>query len=118
MDNFKNTFSIDELINVLNALESMNEEDGDIATNEDSIADKNKKDFYKEFCEDGILERFVGACSAIMFISTVTSIPLDDVFDMFVDEMDRELHEEDTEIIMNIGKSINNLVDKFAKKED
>lgn len=118
MDNFKNTFSIDELINVLNALESMNEDDGDTATNEDSIADKNKEDFYKEFCTEGILKRFAGACSAIMFISTVTNIPLDDVFDMFVDEMDRELHEKDTEIIMNIGRSINDIVDKLAKKED
>ncbi len=41
-----------------------------------------------------------------MYISTLTDIPIDDVLDMYVDEMRNELHTEDTKALMEVGKFI------------
>lgn len=77
-------------------------------------AEKNKETFKKEFNDEKILEKFAGACASVMCISTVTGIPLDDVLEMYVAEMRKELESDDTKAIMEIGKLISSFVDKLA----
>ena len=77
-------------------------------------AEKNKETFKKEFNDEKILEKFAGACASVMCISTVTGIPLDDVLEMYVAEMRKELESDDTKAIMEIGKLISSFVDNLA----
>ena len=48
-----------------------------------------------------------------MCISTVTGIPLGDVFEMYIAEMRKELESDDTKALMEIGKLISGFVDKL-----
>ena len=77
-------------------------------------AEKNKETFKKEFNDEKILEKFAGACASVMCISTVTGIPLDDVLEMYVAEMRKELKSDDTKALMEIGKLFCDFVDKLA----
>ena len=72
-------------------------------------ADKDKEAFNKEFNDDKTLMKFVDACASIMCISTVTGIPLNDVFEMYVAKMRKELESDDTKVMMEIGKLISGL---------
>lgn len=77
-------------------------------------AEKNKETFKKEFNDEKILEKFAGACASVMCISTITGIPLDDVLEMYVAEMRKELKSDDTKALMEIGKLFCDFVDKLA----
>lgn len=77
-------------------------------------AEKNKETFKKEFNDEKILEKFAGACASVMCISTITGIPLDDVLEMYVAEMRKELKSDDTKALMEIGKLLCDFVDKLA----
>lgn len=74
---------------------------------------KNKEAFKKEFKTDRMFEKFCGACASVMCISTVTGISLEDVFEMYVAEMRKELESDDTKALMEIGKLISGFVDKL-----
>lgn len=84
----------------------------------DTGVDKKREAFNKEFESDKVLEKFAGAVASVMYISTLTDIPIDDVLDMYVDEMRNELHTEDTKALMEVGKLINSILDKNEKKGD
>lgn len=73
----------------------------------DTGVDKKREAFNKEFESDKVLEKFAGAVASVMYISTVTDIPIDDVLDMYIDEIRNELHTEDTKALMEVGKLIN-----------
>lgn len=75
---------------------------------------KNKEAFKKLFMNKQNLNHFTAACASVMSISTVTGIPLNDVFDMYVDEMKRELESDNTKAIMEIGKIISDLFDDIG----
>ena len=75
---------------------------------------KNKEAFKKEFETDRMHEKFAGACASVMCISTVTGIPLDDVLEMYVAEMRKELESDDIKAVMEIGKLISGFVDKLS----
>ena len=75
---------------------------------------KNKEAFKKEFETDRMHEKFAGACASVMCISTVTGIPLDDVLEMYVAEMRKELESDDIKAVMEIGKFISGFVDKLS----
>lgn len=108
---------LDELIKRLKDLDNsvtiIKDDDGDSPISNDSrIA------FKEEFKKKIILDRFAGACSAVMYISTVTDIPLDDVLNMFVEELREELHSKDTEAMMVAGKALNDVLDILIGKEN
>lgn len=77
-------------------------------------AERNKEAFKKEFETDRMHEKFAGACASVMCISTVTGIPLDDVLEMYVAEMRKELESDDIKAVMEIGKLISGFVDKLS----
>ena len=77
-------------------------------------SEKNKETFKKEFNDEKILEKFAGACASVMCISTITGISIDDVLDMYVYEMKKELKSDDTKALMEIGKLLCDFVDKLA----
>lgn len=95
--------SLDELIKKYTETEDVKTE-----------ADKNKEAFNKEFNDNNILDKFTSACASVMCISTVTGIPLNDVFEMYVAEMRKELERDNTKEIMEIGKLISGFIDKLA----
>lgn len=95
--------SLDELINNYKETDGM-----PTGTN------KNKEAFKKEFETDRMHEKFDGACASVMCISTVTGIPLDDVLEMYVAEMRKELESDDIKAVMEIGKLISGFVDKLS----
>ena len=53
----------------------------------------------------------------MMYISTVTDIPLDEVFDMWTAKMKEELNAEDTKSLLEVGKLINGLIDAMGEGE-
>lgn len=67
--------------------------------------------FNKVFNEDRIIDAFASAGAAMMYISTVTDIPLDEVLDMWTTKMKEELNAEDTKSLLEVGKLINSLID-------
>ena len=77
-------------------------------------SEKNKEAFKREFEDDNILKQFAGACASVMCISTITGISIDDVLDMYVYEMKKELKSDDTKALMEIGKLFCDFVDKLA----
>ena len=77
-------------------------------------SEKNKEAFKREFEDDNILKQFAGACASVMCISTITGISIDDVLDMYVYEMKKELNSDDTKALMEIGKLLCDFVDKLA----
>lgn len=84
------------------------EADNDCANDEKA---KNREAFEKEFYSNKrMLDSLASACASVMTISTTTGIALDDVFDMFIDDMREELHSDDTASLMEIGKLLNGLL--------
>ena len=72
--------------------------------------------FDKVFSEDKILNSVAKACAAIMYISTVTDIPIDEVTDMYVERMRNELNAEDTKSLLEVGKLINKFFDGIREE--
>ena len=95
--------SLDELIKKYTETEDVKTE-----------ADKNKEAFNREFNDNNILDKFTSACASVMCISTVTGIPLDDVLEMYVAEMRKELESDHTKTVMEIGKLISSFIDKLS----
>ena len=73
--------------------------------------------FNKVLSEDRILNSVAEACAAIMYITTVTDIPIDEVTDMYVERMRNELNAEDTKSLLEVGKLINGLIDVMGEGE-
>ena len=72
--------------------------------------------FDKVFSEDKILNSVAKACAAIMYITTVTDIPIDEVTDMYVERMRNELNAEDTKSLLEVGKLINRFFDGIREE--
>lgn len=72
--------------------------------------------FDKVFSEDKILNSVAKACAAIMYITTVTDIPIDEVADMYVERMRNELNAEDTKSLLEVGKLINRFFDGIREE--
>ena len=72
--------------------------------------------FDKVFSEDKILNSVAKACAAIMYITTVTDIPIDEVTDMYVEMMRNELNAEDTKSLLEVGKLINRFFDGIREE--
>lgn len=72
--------------------------------------------FDKAFSEDKILNSVAKACAAIMYITTVTDIPIDEVTDMYVERMRNELNAEDTKSLLEVGKLINRFFDGIREE--
>lgn len=84
------------------------EADNDCAKDEKT---KDREAFEKEFYSNKrMLDSLASACASVMTISTTTGIALDDVFDMFIDDMREELHSDDTLSLMEVGKLLNGLL--------
>lgn len=75
------------------------------------------KQFDDVFNEDRVADAFANAEAAMMYISTVTDIPLDGVFDMCTAKMKEELNAEDTKSLLEVGKLINSLIDVMGELE-
>lgn len=75
------------------------------------------KQFDDVFNEDRVIDAFANAEAAMMYISTVTDIPLDGVFDMCTAKMKEELNAEDTKSLLEVGKLINSLIDVMGEVE-
>ena len=75
------------------------------------------KQFDDVFNEDRIIDAFANAEAAMMYISTVTDIPLDEVFDMCTAKMKEELNADDTKSLLEVGKLINGLIDAMGEVE-
>lgn len=73
--------------------------------------------FNEVFNEDRIIDIFASAGAAMMYISTVTDIPLDEVFDMWTAKMKEELNTEDTKSLLEVGKLINGLIDAMGEEK-
>lgn len=73
--------------------------------------------FNKVFNEDRIIDAFASAGAAMMYISTVTDIPLDEVLDMWTTKMKEELNAEDTKSLLEVGKLINSLIGAMGEGE-
>lgn len=86
---------------------------------EGNVADDSSK-LTNDMLFDEIMEKkefqngFASACGAVMAIATKTGMSLDDVFDMYVSRMKKELESDDTKIIMAIGGLLLNVVDKLV----
>ena len=73
--------------------------------------------FNEVFNEDRIIDAFANSGAAMMYISTVTDIPLDEVLDMWTAKMKEELNAEDTKSLLEVGKLINSLIDTMREGE-
>lgn len=87
-----------------------NYEENDDAVKTEEVDGKTGR-FDKVFSEDKIIDIFARASAAIMYISTVTGISLDEVFDMWTTKMKEELNAEDTKSLLEVGKLINKFFD-------
>lgn len=74
------------------------------------------KQFDDVFNENRIIDAFASACASMMYISTVTDIPLDEVLDMWTAKMKEELNAEDTKSLLEVGKLINGLIDVMGEE--
>ena len=79
--------------------------------------DGNVERFNKVFNEDRIIDAFASAAAAMMYISTVTDIPLDEVLDMWTAKMKEELNAEDTKSLLEVGNVFNGLIDAMREGE-
>lgn len=95
--------------------------DDDYEENNDAVKTKEVDGkvgrFNEVFNEDRIIDAFANAEAAMMYISTVTNIPLDGVFDMCTAKMKEELNAEDTKSLLEVGKLINSLIDVMGEVE-
>ncbi len=82
----------------------------------EELNDKAKQ-FDKVINEDRIIDAFANAGAAVMYISTITDIPLDEVFDMWTVKMKEELNAEDTKSLLEAGKLINSLIDVMGEEK-
>lgn len=73
--------------------------------------------FDKVFNKDRIIDIFASAGAAIMYISTVTGISLDEVLDMWTAKMKEELNAEDTKSLLEVGKLINKFFDGIREEK-
>lgn len=94
--------------------------DDDYEENNDAVkteeVDGKVGRFDKVFSEDEILNSVAKACAAIMYITTVTDIPIDEVTDMYVERMRNELNAEDTKSLLEVGKLINKFFDGIREE--
>ena len=94
--------------------------DDDYERNNDAVkteeVDGKTGRFDKVFSEDKILNSVAKACAAIMYITTVTDIPIDEVTDMYVERMWNELNAEDTKSLLEVGKLINKFFDGIREE--
>ena len=72
--------------------------------------------FNEVFNEDRIIDAFANSGAAMMYISTVTDIPLDEVLDMWTAKMKKELNAEDTKSLLEVGKLINKFFDGIREE--
>lgn len=73
--------------------------------------------FNEVFNKDRISDAFANSGAAMMYISTVTDIPLDEVLDMWTAKMKEELNADDTKSLLEVGKLINGLIDAMGEGE-
>lgn len=107
--------TLDDLLEVINALddilkndESKNQnEETDIETKslEAEFTSAERDAFDREF-NGRILKIFADAVAAVMVISSTTGMDLDKTLDLFVEKMRDEIHSEDTKVMMEIGDDI------------
>ena len=94
--------------------------DDDYEENNDPVkteeVDSKVGRFNKVFNKDRIIDAFANSCAAMMFISTVTDIPLDEVLDMCTTKMKEELNAEDTKSLREVGKLINGLINAMGEE--
>lgn len=95
--------------------------DDDYEDNNDAVkteeVDGKVGRFNEVFNKDRISDAFANSCAAMMYISTVTDIPLDEVLDMWTAKMKEELNAEDTKSLLEVGKLINNLIDVMGEEK-
>lgn len=95
--------------------------DDDYEENNDAVkteeVDGKVERFDKAFNEDRIIDAFASAGAAMMYISTVTDIPLDEVLDMWTAKIKEELNAEDTKSLLEVGKLINSLIGAMGEGE-
>lgn len=95
--------------------------DDDYEENNDAVkteeVDGKVGRFNEVFNEDRIIDAFASAGAAMMYISTVTDIPLDEVLDMWTAKMKEELNAEDTKSLLEVGKLLNGLIDAMREVE-
>ena len=95
--------------------------DDDYEENNDAVkteeVDSKAKRFNEVLNEDRILDSVAEACAAIMYITTVTDIPIDEVADMYVERMKNELNAEDTKSLLEVGKLINKFFDGIREEK-
>lgn len=95
--------------------------DDDYEENNDAVKTKEVDGkvgrFNEVFNEDTIIDAFVNSGAAMMYISTVTDIPLDEVLDMWTAKMKEELNADDTKSLLEVGKLINGPIDAMGEGE-
>lgn len=99
---------------IFNFDDNYDENNGAVKTEE---VDGKVGRFNEVFNYDRIIDAFAGAGAAMMYISTVTDIPLDEVLDMWTAKMKEELNAEDTKSLLEVGKLINSLIDAMRDGE-
>lgn len=104
----KITITEDEVRGLLDALDKIFGESND-GTNDEKLS--KQEIFDNEFMSSKYDDRFAGAVAMVMSISTFTDIPLEEVFDMYVEKMRKELDSDDTKALMSIGKMFMGLAD-------
>lgn len=104
----KVTITEDGINGLLDALDKIFGESND-GTNDEKLS--KQEIFDNEFMSSKYNDRFAGAVAMVMSISTITDIPLNEVFDMYVEKMREELESDDTNALMSIGKMFMGLAD-------
>ena len=108
-----------DIITAIELIDKIFGDEIEITTVKDDVADKGKTEretFDAEFVSRKYGDRFAGAVSMVMAISTITDIPLNKVFDMYVEKMREELESDDTNALMNIGKLFLNTPNKKGER--
>ena len=98
----------DEVESLLDTLDKIFGESND-STNDEKLS--KQEIFDNEFMSSKYKDRFAGAVAMVMSISTFTNIPLEEVFEMYIEKMREELEGDDTKAVMSIGKMLMDLAD-------
>ena len=98
----------DEVESLLDTLDKIFGESND-STNDEKLS--KQEIFDNEFMSSKYDDRFAGAVAMVMSISTFTNIPLEEVFEMYIEKMREELEGDDTKVAMSIGKMLMGLAD-------
>ena len=98
----------DEVESLLDTLDKIFGESND-STNDEKLS--KQEIFDNEFMSSKYNDRFAGAVAMVMSISTFTNIPLEEVFEMYIEKMREELEGDDTKAVMSIGKMLMDLAD-------